>query len=64
MSSDYLIDKIQRDSVKVMSPAEVNLAYDQLVYKDMTEQKRKKLLEYLDVQEAKYPKLHDVRGDN
>lgn len=52
MSTDYLIDKIQKDSVKEMSAEEVNTAFEQLVYKDTTEQKRKKLIEYLDVQEA------------
>jgi len=59
MSTDYLIDKIQKDLVKEMSPAEVNLAFEQLLYKDTTEQKRVKLLEYLDVQEAKTVKIHE-----
>lgn len=59
MSTDYIIDKVSKDSIKEMSPAEVNMAFEQLVYKDTTEQKRKKLLEYLDVVEAQRIKLQD-----
>lgn len=57
MSTDYLIDKIQKDSVKEMSAEEVNFAFDQLMYKDTTEQKRVKLLEYLGGQEAQQDKI-------
>jgi len=48
----YLIDKVDKEMVKEMTPEEVNIHFDQLIYKDTTEQKRQRLLQYLDVEEA------------
>jgi len=48
----YLIDKVDKEAVKEMSPEEVNFHFDQMVFKMTTEKKRKELLKYLDIEEA------------
>lgn len=49
---EFEIDEITKEEIENMSPSEINFWFEKLAYKDVTEQKKVKLLGYLDIREA------------